>query len=111
VTRNGLPLILFLALCLTGCATSGAGRKEAPQEAPANGDPAAQAPASVKEGGSCRPLLRHLSMEFDEDKDVRHSCWNRVWEVPTAIVVYPAVVVIMIGVVTSPIWVPLLFLF
>jgi hypothetical protein len=33
-----------------------------------------------------------------------------VWEVPTAVVVYPTVAVVFVGVVTAPIWVPILLL-
>ena len=111
MTRNGLALALSLALCLTGCAASGRTRDDAFLKTPASGAFPAEPPVLDEDTGSCRPLLRHLELERDEHKDVRHSCWNRVWEVPTAVVVYPAVAVIMIGAITSPIWVPLIFLF
>ena len=69
------------------------------------------------ESGRCRPLLgpllKDLSSEDWEGQEAnkRRSCWNRVWEVPTAIVAYPALVGIFVGFVTAPIWVPLLLLF
>ena len=111
VTRSGLALVLSLVLCLTGCAASRGKPKDALQAPPAGGEAGAQEPALDEETGSCRPLLRYLTVEFDEDKDVRHSCWNRVWEVPAAIVLYPTAAVILAGAVTSPIWVPLIFVF
>ena len=68
------------------------------------------------ESGDCQPLplLGPSSPRFDINnwngsKSARRSCWNRVWEVPAAIVLYPALVVICVGVVTAPVWVPLLF--
>lgn len=60
------------------------------------------------ETGTCKPMLPFLIKDWQEDK--RHSCWNRLWEVPTAVVVYPTVAVVFVGVVTAPIWVPLLLL-
>jgi hypothetical protein len=73
-------------------------------------------------GGDCRPLMDPLINALDtsrwgagrDDLDLRsdryHSCWNRLWEVPTAIVAYPTATVVLVGVVTSPVWVPLLLL-
>jgi hypothetical protein len=60
------------------------------------------------ETGTCKPLLPFFIKDWQEDK--RHSCWNRLWEVPTAVVVYPTVAVAFVGLVTAPIWVPLLLL-
>ena len=58
------------------------------------------------ETGRCRPLLT-----LDRETYVRRrSCWNRLWEVPAALVVYPAGAAIIIGVGTAAIWVPLLLL-
>lgn len=69
------------------------------------------------ESGNCKPLplLGPSSQIFnindwDESNSARRSCWNRLWEVPTAIVLYPTLVGIFLGIVTSPIWVPILFL-
>ena len=64
--------------------------------------------AITPETGTCKPLLPFLIKDWEEDK--RHSCWNRVWEVPTAVVVYPTVAVLFVGLVTAPVWVPLLLL-
>jgi len=64
--------------------------------------------AITPETGTCKPLLPFLIKDWEEEK--RHSCWHRVWEVPTAVVVYPTVAVVFVGVVTAPIWVPILLL-
>lgn len=58
------------------------------------------------ETGRCRPLF---TLERDENAR-RRSCLNRLWEVPAALVVYPAGAAIIIGVGTAAIWVPLLLL-
>ena len=102
---------LFSLLLLGGCAGSRAPRKD---------PPAASAPRAAE---GCRPLMTPLVEAFDPDRwgrfgnegwdsgeKKRHSCWNRVWEVPTAVVVYPAAVIILIGLVTSPVWLPLLLI-
>ena len=60
------------------------------------------------ETGTCKSLFPFFRNEWLEDK--RHSCWHRVWEVPAAVVFYPSFAIVVIGVITSPIWVPLLFL-
>lgn len=60
------------------------------------------------ETGTCKPLLPFVAKDWEEEK--RHSCWNRLWEVPTAVIVYPTIAVVFIGAVTAPIWVPLLLL-
>ncbi|MFI5345845.1 MAG: hypothetical protein ACHQ51_05680 [Elusimicrobiota bacterium] len=59
--------------------------------------------------GRCRPLFRVPSYEEHEAGPLR-SCWNRVWEVPAALVVYPVAVALVLGVATAPIWAPLIFL-
>lgn len=58
------------------------------------------------ETGRCRPLF---TMDRDEDAR-RRSCWNRLWEVPAAVVVYPVGAAVLIGLGSSAIWVPLLLL-
>ena len=58
------------------------------------------------ETGTCKSLFSWVQNEWLENK--RHSCWHRVWEVPAAVVLYPSIAVIVIGAITSPIWVPLL---
>lgn len=61
------------------------------------------------ETGRCRPLLRAPSIEGDQEPR-RHSCWNRLWEVPAALVAYPVGAALIIGGCTAPIWIPLLLL-
>jgi hypothetical protein len=59
--------------------------------------------------GGCRPLFR--TPTYDEhEAGPRRSCWNRVWEVPAALVAFPAAVILVLGVATAPVWVPLIFL-
>jgi hypothetical protein len=99
-------LFLSLGLCLAGCASSGAGRRDVFDER--SGDFGAQPPALRAEADSCKPLLRYLDLDPEENK--RHSCWHRVWEVPAALVAYPAATAVLLGVVTAPVWVPLLLL-
>ena len=57
------------------------------------------------ETGTCRSLFPFKRKEWEEAR--RHSCWNRLWEVPAAVVFYPTVAVIAVGIITAPIWVPL----
>jgi len=59
--------------------------------------------------GRCRPLFRAPTLDERESGPLR-SCWNRLWEVPTALVVYPVAVAVLIGVAAAPVWVPLIFL-
>lgn len=112
---------LFAILILSGCAGSRTARKDMPAAAAAR--PAENADAAPRAGAGCRPLMTPLVEAFDPDRwgrfgeegwdpeeKKRHSCWNRVWEVPTAVVVYPAAVVILVGLVTSPVWLPLLLI-
>jgi hypothetical protein len=40
----------------------------------------------------------------------RRSCWNRLWEVPAAVVVVPVALGVVVGLATAPIWGPLLLL-
>ncbi|MER3423300.1 MAG: hypothetical protein C4293_08785, partial [Nitrospiraceae bacterium] len=62
----------------------------------------------VPETGTCRSLFAPFRNDWLENK--RHSCWHRIWEIPTAMVVYPSVVALAIGIVTAPLWGPLLLL-
>lgn len=57
----------------------------------------------------CRPLFPNPATNTWKAAE-RHSCWHRLWEVPIAIVVYPIVVVVVLGAATAPIWAPALFL-
>ena len=61
------------------------------------------------ESGRCKPLFGALTMD-NRENDRRRSCWNRLWEVPTAVVVVPLTVGVIVGLATSPIWAPLLLL-
>ena len=59
--------------------------------------------------GRCRPLFR--TPNYDErEAGPRRSCWHRLWEVPAALIVYPVAVVVVLGIATAPIWVPVIFL-
>lgn len=70
----------------------------------------ARAPAPpVKDAAGCRPLFLADPEEAAPD-EARRSCWNRLWEVPAALVVYPTVILVLVGAATAPVWVPLLFL-
>jgi hypothetical protein len=61
------------------------------------------------ETGRCKPLFGALTMDSRENER-RRSCWNRLWEVPTAVVVVPVTVGVIVGLATAPIWGPLLLL-
>ena len=54
------------------------------------------------ETGRCRPLLGALTMDPRENER-RRSCWNRLWEVPTAVVVVPVTIGVIVGLATAPI--------
>lgn len=62
----------------------------------------------VPETETYRSLFAPFRNDWLEDK--RHWCWHRIWEIPTAVVVYPSVVALAIGIVTAPLWGPLLLL-
>lgn len=61
------------------------------------------------ETGRCKPLFGGVTMDSRENER-RRSCWNRLWEVPTAIVVVPIAVGVIVAGATAPIWVPLVLL-
>ena len=62
--------------------------------------------ASLKnDTGSCVPFFVSPSRDWGEGAP-RHSCWNLLWEIPTALVAVP----IALAIVTSPIWVPIVLL-
>ncbi|MFO0774247.1 MAG: hypothetical protein U0172_06255 [Nitrospiraceae bacterium] len=58
------------------------------------------------ETGTCAPLFAPFSDTWAAEK--RRSCAHRFWEVPVAVVVYPTLGALILGVVTSPVWLPLL---
>ena len=64
--------------------------------------------AIAPETGTCRTLFPFFRNEWLEDH--RHSCWNRLWEVPAAAIFYPVAAAGLIGAITSPIWVSILLL-
>ncbi len=55
--------------------------------------------------GMCKPFFVSPFRNWDTAAP-RHSCWNRIWEIPTAIVVTP----IALAAMTAPIWAPIVFL-
>jgi len=55
--------------------------------------------------GSCKPWFVTPTRDWGAGAP-KHSCWNRLWEVPTAIVVVPVALAIL----TSPVWVPIVLL-
>ncbi len=70
-----------------------------------------EAYAIIPETGRCKSLLRwHMDKNWKQ-YGYRHSCWNRLWEIPTAAIIYPAGIIILLGVIVIPVWLPtLLFL-
>lgn len=60
------------------------------------------------ESGTCVSLFAPLSDSWTAEK--RRSCAHRVWEIPAAVVAYPTMAVVVLGVVTAPIWLPVLIL-
>jgi hypothetical protein len=93
-----VPAQFFLvALLLTGCA--GAPRRNSPA------DPGAAAAVSQSEG--CLPLFRS---GMEDQPPERRSCWHRLWEVPTALVVYPVAIGVIVGLATAPVWLPIVAL-
>lgn len=68
-------------------------------------DPGAAAAVARQDTGSCRPWF--VSPLKDEgDGAPRHSCWNLLWEVPTALVAVP----VALGALTAPVWAPIVLL-
>ena len=93
-----LPFLLG-ALLLGACASAGGERDRFLE-----GD----LPHSVSskfDTGSCRPFFVYPSRDWGEGAP-RHSCWNRLWEVPAALVAVP----VALAVLTAPVWVPIVLL-
>ena len=61
--------------------------------------------SSKNDTGNCKPWFVAPSRDWGEGAP-KHSCWNRFWEVPTAIVVVP----IALAILTAPVWVPIILL-
>lgn len=64
----------------------------------------AEAKASPDTGG-CRPFFVDSPL-WSDAQPPKHSCWNLAWEIPVAIVTVP----LALGVLTAPVWVPLVLL-
>jgi hypothetical protein len=77
--------------------------------AKAGGDWDMSAYAAEPETGRCKPLFGALTMD-DRENERRRSCWNRLWEVPAAVVVVPVAIGVLVGLATAPVWAPLLLL-
>jgi hypothetical protein len=93
------PLALAALVFLSGaCAST--------QEARFVEDKGASAAARAQDTGSCRPFFKEPSLWMDEADVPRHSCWHRLWEIPAAMVAVP----LFIGVVTAPVWAPIILL-
>lgn len=58
------------------------------------------------ESGTCTSLFAPFSDSWTAEK--RRSCAHRFWEVPVAVVIYPAITVVVLGIVTAPIWLTVL---
>jgi hypothetical protein len=93
------PALLALALLTGACASSESKRPQFLDEPPKK---AAAAPSST---GSCRPWFVDSPL-WSNEEPAKHSCWNLLWEVPTAMVAVP----VALGFLSAPIWVPLVLL-
>lgn len=92
-------LALLVLLLLGACASLD--REDGPF---LDGDRAHSA-SSKHDTGSCKPWFVSPARDWGEGAP-KHSCWNRLWEVPAALVVAP----IAIAIVTAPVWAPILVL-
>ena len=61
--------------------------------------------AAAKATGSCRPFFIVPSLDWGTGAP-NHSCWNRLWEVPAALVAVP----VALAIITAPVWVPIVVL-
>lgn len=77
-----------------------------PISAPSGSDWDLSPYAVAPESGRCEPLFAPLSDSWTSQK--RRSCAHRVWEVPAALVAYPVIGAVVLGVATAPVWLPLL---
>ncbi len=92
--------IALFALLLTGACASA----DKERESFLDGDRPHSA-SSKADTGSCKPWFVSPMHDWGEGAP-KHSCWNLVWEVPTAIITVP----IALAIVTSPVWVPIVLL-
>lgn len=91
--------VLLSLLLLGGCASL-----DKEDQAFLEGD-RAHSTSAKHDTGKCKPWFVSPDRDWGEGAP-KHSCWHRLWEVPTAIVVAP----LAIAFVTAPVWVPLVFL-
>jgi len=96
---RGLATLLACALLLGACASAGKEREDF------LGDDRPQSASAQSDTGSCRPFFISPSKDWGEGAP-RHSCWNRLWEVPAALVAVP----VALAVLTAPVWVSILLL-
>ena len=92
--------IALLALLLTGACASA----DTERESFLDGDRPHSA-SSKADTGSCKPWFVAPFRDWGEGAP-KHSCWNLLWEVPTAIVTVP----IALAVMTAPVWGPIVLL-
>lgn len=90
----------LLALLLTGACASA----DKERESFLDGD-RPHSVSSKNDTGSCKPWFVSPSRDWG-DGAPRHSCFNLIWEIPTAIVVVP----VALAIVTAPVWAPILLL-
>lgn len=91
--------VLLSLLLLGACASL-----EKENEAFLEGDRPHSA-ASKHDTGKCKPWFVSPDRDWGQGAP-KHSCWNRLWEVPAALIAAP----IAIAIVTAPIWVPIVVL-
>ncbi len=92
--RAALLSLLLLGACATADTDRGFLDSERPRSVSAKNDT-----------GACRPWFVSPSRDWGEGAP-KHSCWNLLWEVPAAAVAVP----LALGLVTAPVWVPIILL-
>ncbi len=90
--RAALLSLLLLGACATADTNKGFLDSEQPVTA-------------AKDTGSCRPFFLSPALDWGAPAP-KHSCWNRLWEVPVALVAVP----LALGIMTAPVWVPVVLL-
>jgi len=94
VRRAALLLVLLLGACASFDKENDAFLNDRPHSTSAKADT-----------GSCKPWFVSPSRDWGEGAP-KHSCWNLLWEVPTALVVVP----VALAFVTAPVWAPIVLL-
>ena len=90
--------LLALLLLTGGCATSELDHGFLDSDRP-------RATSPKNDTGACKPWFVSPMRDWGEGAP-KHSCWNLLWEVPTAIVVVP----VALAVITAPVWLPIVLL-